>query len=191
MASRATAGQRDLFRPAFLRSIRAFLQKPVAGVVAAVVVILPLVLFRSSEAGPRPAFIGVISAIAALSLTVLDHATIRFMTLSGFRAGRVIGIHARSALIFLMLVVPACLALDSSFTAIVVGVVVVAALILMTVRILVFRVHAKRIADAIASICATAICLAGYAAPMLLPLIVIAVLWHLHRRSAPATWILT
>ena len=34
-------------------------------------------------------------------------------------------------------------------------------------------------------------CLAGLAMPIVLPVVVLAVLWHLHRRSVSATWLMT
>jgi hypothetical protein len=41
------------------------------------------------------------------------------------------------------------------------------------------------------TICTVVAFVAGFAMPMLLPLVVMAILWHLHRRAAPATWLLT
>jgi hypothetical protein len=136
------------------------------------------------------ALIGMISAGAALSLSGLDHGVVRFMTVSGYRARQIIRIHARALSVFLLLAMIACSALSSSLVAIVVGGVVLAAFILMTARILAYRVHSKRVADTVVSICAAVACLTGIAMPMLLPPVIIGILWHLYRRSVAATWLL-
>ena len=47
-----------------------------------------------------------------------------------------------------------------------------------------------RSADTLVTICGIA-CVTGVAMPMLLPVVVIAILWQLHRRAAPETWLLT
>lgn len=172
-----------------LRAIRHLLQRPISGALAAIPVVLPLLLLRSIEPGQMATVIGLLSATAALLLTMVDHNVVRFMTESGYPAGRIIGIHARSLLIFLILTVPASLALSDRLVAIVIFGVVLAALIFMTSRILAYRIHSKRTADTLVSICGIA-CLTGVAMPMLLPVVVIAILWQLHRRAVPVTWLL-
>lgn len=176
---------------ASLRPVRLFLHRPIAGALAAIPVVLPVLLITSIEPGQMAAFIGLLSAVAALLLTMLDDRVVRFMTLSGYRAGRIIGLHARSLLVFLLLTVPALLALSHGLIAIVVGSIALVALALMTARILAYRVHAKRTADTVVGICTVVACIAGFAMPMLLPFVVMAILWHLYRRAASATWLLT
>ena len=190
LARRLVLGEGVARRPTVLRPVRALLRRPISGALAAVLVVLPLLLVRTMETGPLVASIGLLSVIAALLLTIVDDGTVRFMTLSGYRAGRIIGLHARSLLVFVLPTVPACLILSHDLPAIVVAGVVAAALVLMTVRILAYRIHSKRTADTVVGICAAVACLAGFATPMLVPVVVIAILWHLHRRSVPATWML-
>lgn len=174
-----------------LRAIGRLLQRPISGALAALPAVLPLLLLGSIEPGPMAGLIGLISAVAALLLTVLDYNVVRFMTESGYSAGRIIGIHARSLLMFLILTVFASLILSDRLVAIVIFGVALAALIFMTSRILAYRIHSKRTADTLVSICAGITCLTGFAMPILLPVVVIAILWHLHRRAAPVTWLLT
>jgi hypothetical protein len=120
-----------------------------------------------------------------------NYSVIRFMSSSGYRAGRIIDHHARSLLIFLVLTVAASLALSDRLIVIVLCGVVLTTLVLLTARILAYRVHSKRTADALLSVCVAVACLAGLAIPVLLPLVVLAVLWRLHRRSVSATWLMT
>jgi hypothetical protein len=191
IARRVVLGDGSPRLSASLRPVRLFLHRPVAGALAAMPVVLPVLLLTSIGPGPMAAFIGLINAMAALLLTMLDDKVVRFMTVSGYRAGRIIGLHTRSLLVLLLLTVPAFLAFSYGLIAIVVGSVLLAAQVLMMARILAYRVHAKRTADTVVSICTAIACVAGFAMPMLLPFVVIAILWHLHRRSAPATWLLT
>lgn len=184
-----SVGWRGSGRSAFARRVAALLQRPVAGVAAAVPFVALLVLGRSIETGRLAALAGGISAITVLSLTTVDDAVVRFMTWSGFRAVTIIARRARAALIYLLLLVPAGLTVSVGL-ALVVLVVVLAALALMATRILVYRIHAKRAADMIVSICAAVVGFAGVMAPMIAPLVVITIFVHLGRRSAPATWML-
>ena len=174
-----------------LRAIRHLLQRPISGALAAILVLLPLLFLKSIDPGPMAAFIGLLSAAAAFALTMLDYGVIRFMTESGYRARRIIGVHARSLLIFLAPAALVFLLFSHGLVAIIIVGVVLAALVLMTARILAYRVHSKRTADTLVSICAGAVCVAGVAMPPLLPVVVLAILWHLYRRSIPATWLLT
>lgn len=191
IARRVAPGASVPRQSAGLRPVKAVLQRPISGALAAVLVLPPLMLSGSIGPGPMAGFIGLIGVIAALSLTMLDDRTVRFMTISGYSATRIIGCHARALLTFLVLTVMACLALSRGLIAMVVGGVVLAALILMTARILAYRVHSKRTADTLIGICAAVTCIAGFAMQLVLPVVVIAILWHLHRRSAAATWMVT
>ncbi len=177
-------------RPSLLRAVMPLLRRPIAGALAAVAVVLPQLLLRSMAPGPLAAFIGMLGAGAALLLTMVNYKAVRFMTESGYPAGRIIGLHARPLSIFLVLTVAVSLLLSDRLVAISIAGVVVAALVLMVARILAYRIQSKRTADLLVSICAGVTCLTGIAMPMLLPVVVIAVLWHLHRRSARATWLL-
>lgn len=178
-------------RPSPFRAIGPLLHRPISGVFAAICAMLLMLLPGPIEPGPMAGYMGLVSAVAALLLTMLDYRVVRFMTESGYRAGRIVGIHARSLLTFLVPTVLASLILSDRLVAIVVSGVTMAALVLMTARILAYRAHTKRTADMLVSISVGVVGLAGIAMPMLLPFVVIAVLWHLHRRSVPATWLLT
>lgn len=187
---RVTITDASARRSLSLRAIRRLLQRPVAGVVAASPAVLPLLLLRSIEPGQMATIIGLLSATAALLLTMVDHSVVRFMTESGYSAGRIIGIHARPLLMFLVLTVPASLILSDRLVTLVLCGVAVAALIFMTSRVLAYRVYSKRTADTLVSICGI-VCLSGVAMPMVLPVVVFAILWQLYRRAVPVTWLLT
>ncbi len=172
------------------RGIGPRLQRPIAGAVAAVPVVLVLLLFRSIEPERMAILMLPLSAVAALVLTMLDHHVVRFMTESGYSAGRIIGVHARSLLIFLIPTLVASLVWSDRVVTIVIIGVVLTALTFMMSRILAYRIHSKRTADTLVSLGAGLVSLTAFAMPMLLPLVVVAILWRLHRRSRPVTWLL-
>ena len=174
-----------------LRSITRMLQRPTSGALAAIPAVLLQLLLGSIEPGATAAIIAVVSAMAALLLTMLDYNVVRFLTESGYPAGRIIGLHAPSLLVFFILTVVVSLVLFDRLVAIVVFAVVLTALIFMTSRILAYRIHSKRIADTLVSIYAGIVGLTAVVMPMLLPIVVIAILWHLHHRAVQATWLLT
>ncbi len=173
-----------------LRLDRSLLQRPITGAIAAIPVTLPLLFFSSAATEAMLVLTGVVAGAVALMLTLVDDGAIRFLTLSGYKAGRIIGLHSRSLLVFSLLTVLACLIFSAS-AAIVIGSVAVAAFVVMTARILAYRMHAKRTADLIVGSGAVAAVLSGVALPLLFPVVVVAILWQLYRRAAPATWLLT
>lgn len=172
------------------RSARRELRRPTAGLAAAMVVLPVLLLLSSLEPAPFLAAVGAISAIAALSLTIVDDAAVRFMTISGYRAWAIVGIRARAGLIFLAAAGAGSLILAGPLPAQIVVAVTTAALALMAARILAYRVHARRTADMVLSLSGAGLCAIGLAAPILLPPVLAAIFWHLHRRAAPMTWML-
>ena len=175
-------------------SLRAFArlpQRPISGVLAAIPVVLPLLLLGSIEPRPMAVVVGLVSAVAVLLLTMLDYNVVRFMTESGYGAGRIIVIHSRSTLIFLIVAVAASVVLSDEFVAVVIFGVVLAAVIFVASRVLANRIQSKRAADTLVSICAGIVCVTAVSIPLLLPVVVIGILWHLHRHAGSATWQLT
>ncbi|MGV3710242.1 MAG: hypothetical protein ACO1Q7_15520 [Gemmatimonas sp.] len=172
-----------------LRVINRQLQRPIAGACAAALVVLPQLLLPSVEPNAIATTVGILSAVVALLLTMLEYDVIRFMTESGYSSGRIIGIHARPVVIFCCVAVVVSLTISDTLVAIGILGVALAALILLRVRILAYSVHPKRIADTLVSVCGI-ICFAVITMPMLLPVVAIAIIWKLHRSAASATWLL-
>jgi len=170
------------------RALQAFLRRPVSGALAAGMLILILPALGAFDAVRGAAFAGILGAGAALMLTTVDDAAVRFMTLSGYSAGRIIGLHARPLLLCLVLTIPAAFLLSRGMAGLAIAGASAAALALMAARVLAYRVHNRRIADFILGLCLVACALAGLTFPPAVPLVVLAILWGLARRSAPATW---
>ena len=180
-----------LRRPLPGRAIRARLQKPGAGVVAAIGLLLLLLCLRTLGTNPRIALAGTTTVIAVLGLTSLDDAVIRFMTLSGYRTWRIVGLHARGVLVFVAIALPVLLVASEPLLTGIIGAVAMAGLALMAMRILAYRIHTKRAADTLVTLCAAAICATGFAASILMPFVAIAIFWYLNRRAIPQTWMLS
>jgi hypothetical protein len=65
-----------------------------------------------------------------------------------------------------------------------------AALLLLALRVLLYRLHAKRVADLILTGLATLLAFVAIAMPVLLPFVIALALWHFERRAAGRTWII-
>lgn len=175
----------------FVRTIRSWLQRPRAGLVGAAILLASLPLpARSLGADALIAVAGIEAAILALALTIVDDSIVRFMTIGGHGSRRIIAHQARGATLFVGVAAPVCFFAFSPILAGVVAAVSTAALLLMTLRILAYRLHGKRVADLLVSILAALCFQVAYSMPVILPLIAIAILWQLQRRAAAKTWML-
>lgn len=172
-----------------LRTLRRSLQRPLSGVVAAVITILLVLVNRSIDVQQMAAVVALVTAAMALVLTMLDYHVIRFMTESGYSAARIIGLYSRPVSIFLILtVIASTIAADRVLALIVFGVVVVA-LLFMASRILAYRMYSKRTADTLLTVCGI-VCASAVAMPLLLPVLIIVILWQLYPRSVRVTSLL-
>ena len=178
-------------RPRFGRAVRSWTQRPRAGMVGALILTPSLVLlanFLGTDAMIAVTGVGV--AMLVLPLTAVDDRTVRFLTIAGHGSWRIIARQARGTLVFVALAAPLCaIAVDAVYVGIVFAV-AAAALLLMTMRILVYRLHDKRAADFIVTILIALLVLAASATPIIVPLVAIAIYGQLLRRAAPKTWLL-
>lgn len=184
-----TPGHDSSPRFAFGRTARALLGRPSAGGFAAVAVLV-ILLPPALDAGARMAFAGVLTLIAVVGISAVDYQVVRFLTIAGYASSRIIGLYARPGLIFSAAIVPPLFLVLQPETVAVVCIVTGALLLLTAMRILTYRVYPKRAADTIVGMFVAVLGLAGYMAPILLPLVIGAMLWRLYRQSASATWML-
>ncbi len=170
-------------------TLRAWLREPVAGLSAAAVLFLSALAARMLDKGAL-AVIGVEAALLALMLARIDDATVRFMAIAGQGARRIIVHHAKGLACFALLAVPGCWIGLGPLAAGICVVACAAVMLVLTLRILAYRLHGKRGADFLASIVAGFWLLVAYAMPVVLPVIVPLLLWQLHRRGDRKTWLL-
>jgi hypothetical protein len=180
-----------MVNPMYGRTIRSWVQRPHAGVISAAILTLSLLLltnFLGVDAIITVA--GIEAAMLVLALTVVDDGIVRFLTIAGYSSRRIIVRQARGAMLFLGVAGPIC---AFAFGAIVAGIVVAvstAALLLLAMRILAYRLHGKRTADFLVSILVALLLLAAFFMPHIVPLVAIAVFGQLQRRAAAKAWML-
>jgi len=133
---------------------------------------------------------GIGTSLLALTLTSVDDAIVRFMTIAGHGSRRIIVHHARGMTSFLVIAVAECWVWFGPVAAGIVFATGMAIVLLMTLRVLVYRLHAKRFADFLVSILAGLLMLVAYSMPVALPLIALAIVWQLQRRGRAKTWLL-
>lgn len=173
-----------------LRHLRAWFQHPASGVLAALLLILALSALRTLAPVPRAAVIGGIGAVFALSVSALDPMTIRFMAIAGHPPLRIAQRQARALLLLVLLAVGACLVLADELAALALGGVGAAALALMIARVLAYHGRSRRGAELVVSLSAAVVCGAALLAPMLLPVILIALFWRLYARARQMRWVI-
>jgi hypothetical protein len=176
----------------FGRMLRSWIQRPGAGIVAAAILLLSLAFAAQYLRDSALVVVaGIETALSGLALTIVDDSSVRFQTIAGRGAWRIIGRPARGAMLFVGTAAPVCAFAFGPALAAVVAATSIGALLLMAMRTLAYRIHGKGFADFIVSILTGLLILTAFSMPIVLPFVGIAILWQLHRRSAARTWLLT
>jgi hypothetical protein len=176
-------------RPGWM--LRAWSHRPIAGVAAATVLLLALLPARTLGTNALMAVVGIGTMLLALMLTSVDDAIVRFMTIAGHGSRRIILHHIQGLASFLAVAVPACRVMLGPTAAGLVAAVCAAMLLFLSLRVLAYRLHARRFADLLVSILAGLLMLVAYSMPVVLPVIAVAMFWQLQRRGRTKTWLLT
>ncbi len=175
-----------------IRTIRAALQHPRAGVAAAAILLVSLTAFAGAL--PHDALVavaGIEALMLALAFTIVDPSVVRFMTISGHGTLSVILRHARATLAFLPIAALPCWPAFGPVVAGIIAVAAIVALLLMAMRILAYRIHGRRFADLLVAILAALLILVAVSLPVLLPVVTLAILRRLQRRASMQTWMLS
>lgn len=175
----------------YRRMMRSWAQRPSAGVLGAAILCISVVtLSGMAETDVVMALVGVEAALVLLALTTVDHATVIFLTTNGYGLWRIVAHHGRGAMLFLVFTAPVCAVIYSpAMTAIVVAC-SIAAMLLMGLRIAVYRIHGRRAADLLVSISITLMALLAVSVLILAPFVAIILMGHVLRRAAMKTWLL-
>jgi hypothetical protein len=184
LAWRFPAGPRSIAR------LRSWARSPWAGLAGALALLLSMAAARSLAEQDVAVIAGLATALIALALTGLDQAIIRFMALTGRGPLAIVWHHARGTLLFIGIAVPACLIGIGPMAGAAVLAISAAALLLMTMRILTYQVSEKRVADMLVCVLVAILAATAFYAPVLLPVVIVAVLWRFGRRAARMTWLL-
>lgn len=183
--------ERAMSTPQYRRTITSWARRPSAGIVSATIVFVSLTLVANVLGTDAiTAVAGIEATILAAALTVVDPRIVRFLTIAGQGSWRILARQARGAMLFIVLAPLSCaLALDVRVAGIV-ATVSTAAVLLMTMRILAYRLHGQGFADVLVSMLVALLVLVAFSLPLMLPLVVIAMLWQLQRHAATKTWML-
>lgn len=171
-------------------TILAWSRRWIAGASAAMILLLSLLPARVLDTNVLMAVVGIEAVLLALMLARVDDAIVRFMTIAGSGSRRIIGYHTKGLAAFLVVGVTGCWGMLGRSAAGIVAAASAAMVLLLTLRILAYRLHAKRLADLLVAILAGLLTLVAYAMPVALPVIILAILWHLQRRGRTKTWLL-
>lgn len=162
------------------RRIKSWAQHPRAGIVGAAILTLSLVsLANLLSPHVMLGLVGIEAAMLVLTLTVVDHGIVRFLTIAGHSSWRIVARQARGAMLFVGLAAPVCAFTFGAVAAGIVATVSAAALLLMAIRILSYRLHGKRSADFLVSILTALLILVAYSMPFLVPVVAFAIIWQL------------
>lgn len=171
-------------------TIRRWLHHPSAGIVAALILLVSLLLAHTFDTNALMVVLGIEVVVLVLMLALVDDDIVRFMTIVGHGPWRIVVRHARGVLLFAVLTVPVCWFAFGPVAAGIITAAALATLLLLTMRILAYYLYAKRFADLLVSISIGLLMLVAYSMSFLLPFLAIAILWQLQRRAAARTWLL-
>lgn len=172
-------------------AVRSWLLRLSAGLAGAATLIALLAAFHAVKPIELDVVAGVAAGVLVVLLTTVDAAVVRFLTAVGFGCGRIVLRRSLPVLLFAAVAVPPCLfAFDAAVAGIVLAV-ASAGLVVLALRILAYRLHPPRVAGVMVSILIGVGLLFAAAMPVLLPFFVVVAAWHLHRRAAAKTWLLT
>jgi hypothetical protein len=171
-------------------TLRTWSHRPIAGVAAATVLVPLLLPARTLGTNALMAVVGIATILLALTLTGVDDAVVRFMTIAGHGSRRIFVHHGKGIATFFAVSVPGCWIILGPVAAGIAAAACVAMLLLLTLRVLAYRLHTKRFADFLVSILAGLLMLVAYSMPVALPVLALAMLWQLQRRGRAKTWLL-
>ncbi len=171
-------------------TLRAWSHRPIAGVSAATILFLLLLPARTLGTNAQMAVVGIATLLLALTLTSVDDAIVRFMTVTGHGSRRIFVHHGKGIATFLAVSAPGCWIISGPVAAGIAAAACVVMLLLLTLRILAYRLHTKRLADFLVSILAGLLMLVAYSMPVAFPVLALAIFWQLHRRGRTKTWLL-
>jgi len=171
-------------------TFRAWSHRPIAGSAAAAILLLSLVPTRTLGMSATFVIVSIETVLLTLMLTRVDDTIVRFMTITGHGSRSTIVYHAKAAASFFAVAAPSCWMIFGPFVAGIVAAMCAAMLLLLTLRVLAYRLHTKRSADLLVSILAGLLMLVAYSIPVALPVIALAILLQLHRQGLAKTWLL-
>jgi hypothetical protein len=172
------------------RRVAAIRRSYSASAIAALAFAAALAASTAVPAGTRLATIGVAAALPMLVLTAIDEAVVRFMAMAGHGVAATIGRHARAGALFTAMAAILAFAAAGPAAAALALTIGVAAMAWLTVRVILYRLYARRLADVALTGIAAAMALIAMNLPIALPFVAAIFIRHAWRRAAERRWLI-
>lgn len=170
------------------RTVLAWTRGGSAGIVAAFSVAALLLPLGGMEGSVSLLAAASAAGIAMLILTTVDHGSVRFMAMSGYGVWDALRLHFLPGFWFLVLAVFLGVVIHGPTIGTVIAGIAIAALGLQALRVLAYRIHSKRVGDWLVATLIGVVALVGWSLPLVAPIVLIVIFWHLHRRASASTW---
>ena len=170
---------------------RTWLRAPAAGIVAALILSVSLLSARTLQSEVVLAVAAIETVLLGVALTAVRDDVVRFMAIAGHGSLETVARHSKSLAAFAALAVLGSAVIVGPVAAGIVAALSATLLLFLGLRVLAYRLHGKRVADVLVTVVVGLILLVSYAVPVALPFVMVAVVWHLHRRGRAKTWLLT
>lgn len=145
---------------------------------------------RAFPGGAQMAAIGIAASLPMLVLTAIDDPAIRFMAMTGHSVAASVGRRGRAGAIFTAIATVAALLAAGFSAAALVLAIGLATLALLTLRVVLYRLYSRRIADLVLAGIAAATALLATSLPIALPFVAAIFISHLWRRAAKRCWLI-
>lgn len=159
-----------------------------AGIVAAFSVAALLLPLGAMEGSASLLAAASATGITMLILTTVDHGSVRFMAMSGYGVWGALRIHFLPGFWFLVLAVFLGVVIRGPAIGTVIAGIAIAALGLQALRVLAYRIHTKRFGDWLVACLIGVVALVAWSLPLVAPIVLAVIFWHLHRRASASTW---
>lgn len=170
------------------RTTLAWTRESLAGIVAALLVAALLLPLAGMEGSASLLATASATGIVMLILTTVDHGSVRFMAMSGYGVWGALRVHLLPGFWFLVLAVVFGVVIHGPTNGTVIAGIAIAALGVQALRVLAYRIHTKRFGDWLVAILIGTVALVAWSLPFVVPLVLIVMFWHLHRRASASTW---
>ncbi|MGR6328459.1 hypothetical protein ACU5AX_05300 [Sphingomonas sp. XXL09] len=165
-------------------------RRPLAGLAAATLLLVVLLVVRPADAGAQLVETGVVTLGLAASLTAIDPAVVRYMAMAGHGLGTVLRRQLPAALVFLCLS-PLAAGLAIGLSAGIVAALTASVLLLiLTLRIQAYRLYRRRQADMLVAVLIGVVALVAVMVPFAAPVVALISLWRMSRGAARQLWMI-
>jgi hypothetical protein len=164
--------------------------RPSTGIAAALILLFSLLSVRVQGTDAMMTVAVIQTVLFTLPLTSVNDRVVRFMLIVGHGTLPTIAHHAKGLTGFFALAVTSCWLITTPAVAGAVVAISGAALLLLGLRVLTYRLYNRRLAELVLFVIIGLLTTLAFTVPVAVPFCVVAVLWQLQRKSAAKRWLL-